>query len=380
MNSKSLKRCNFRNSNWTQSCEVRCHPPHFSTANLYRAYSSLCNLLFSAAKVTIPCQVVYHTIGRWVLHPLSRFPAPGIKKQRKNAGRRPYKVLISPTPEGLGELSQSSHRQKHKIHTFPCVCEICHCKTTPGKLEVESQQGAGTSCQTRYICPMASPWSWRICIYSFCHPGAYASCLPSQEWIGTGPRNIPPEVPIHRSPRCLNWIIGLYSNCLSNMTVPKIWHKATVITIPKPNKSVDNQKTHCPISLLCVPFQLLERLIRDRLEPIIYPQLPNEQAGFHWGRGTVNQIVNFTADFWFTEESFENGRRDLNGPQSCFLHCLAIGSYPEAILIHTILYRHLVWFIYTVTSNAPGYSRRTMGQISSVWHQYSLMSYLAISL
>ena len=26
MNSKSLKRCNFRNSNWTQSCEVRCHP------------------------------------------------------------------------------------------------------------------------------------------------------------------------------------------------------------------------------------------------------------------------------------------------------------------------------------------------------------------
>ena len=287
MNSKSLKRCNFRNSNWTQSCEVRYHPPPTSQPPTCTEHT-----LLSAISCSVQQKLLFH--AKWFIPLLDDecsthyqdflHTEPGIKKQRKNAGRRPYKVLISPTPEGLGELSQSSHRQKHKIHTFPCVCEICHCKTTPGKLEVESQQGAGTSCQTRYICPMASPWSWRICIYSFCHPGAYASCLPSQEWIGTGPRNIPPEVPIHRSPRCLNWIIGLYSNCLSNMTVPKIWHKATVITIPKPNKSVDNQKTHCPISLLCVPFQLLERLIRDRLEPIIYPScLMSKQVSIEAG-------------------------------------------------------------------------------------------------
>ena len=95
-----------------------------------------------------------------------------------------------------------------------------------------------------------------------------------------GPDTIPPEFLIHCGPRCLEWLMGFYSNCLSNLTIRKIWRKATVIAIPKPNKPTDDPKNYRPISLLCVPFKLLERLLLARLEPIIDPQLPDEQAGF----------------------------------------------------------------------------------------------------
>ena len=71
-----------------------------------------------------------------------------------------------------------------------------------------------------------------------------------------GPHNIPPEFLIHCSQRCLEWLRTFYSNCLSIMTVPKIWRKTTVIAIPKSNKATNGPKNYCPISLLCVLFKL----------------------------------------------------------------------------------------------------------------------------
>ena len=55
------------------------------------------------------------------------------------------------------------------------------------------------------------------------------------------------------------------------------------------------RRTIVQISLLCVPFKLLERLLLAQLEPIIdphSPDMPEEQAGFRRGRSTVYQIVN----------------------------------------------------------------------------------------
>ena len=140
-----------------------------------------------------------------------------------------------------------------------------------------------------------------------------------------------------------------YSNCLSHMTVPKIWRKATLITIPKPNKPTDDPKNYRPISLLCVPFKLLERLLLVRLEPIIDPQLPNEQAGFRRGRSTVHQIVNLTDDI---EEAFEKGHKagvilvDHTAEYDTVWH-----QGLTLKLLHTIPDRHLVRFICTIISN-----------------------------
>ena len=99
---------------------------------------------------------------------------------------------------------------------------------------------------------------------------------------------------------------GFYSNCFSNLTKPKIWRKATVIAIPKFNTPTDDPKNYRLISLLCVPFKLLARLLLARLEPIIDPHSPDEQADFRRGRNTVHQIVNLTDDI---EETFESGHK-----------------------------------------------------------------------
>jgi len=60
-------------------------------------------------------------------------------------------------------------------------------------------------------------------------------------------------------------------------------------------------KSYRPISLLCVPFKILERLIYARVDPITDPLLPREQAGFRHGRSTVDQVTLLTQDI---EDSF----------------------------------------------------------------------------
>ena len=61
-----------------------------------------------------------------------------------------------------------------------------------------------------------------------------------------------------------------------------------VVAIPKPKKPVEDPKSYRPISLFCVPYKILERLIHVRVEPIVDPLLPREQAGFRRGRSTVD--------------------------------------------------------------------------------------------
>ena len=165
-----------------------------------------------------------------------------------------------------------------------------------------------TSCQARNICLVASPWSRRLPLDSLHQPGAHASYPPNQEWKGPGTRQHPSIVSYPLWPkmsRMAQALRGFYSNCFSNLTKPNIWRNATVIAIPKFNKPTDDPKNYRPISLLCVPFKLLERLLLAQLEPIIDPHLPEEQAGFRRGRSTVH--LNLTDDI--VGEAFENGHK-----------------------------------------------------------------------
>ena len=85
---------------------------------------------------------------------------------------------------------------------------------------------------------------------------------------------------------------------MSRLKISKIWRRALVVAIPKPTKP----KSHRPISLLCVPYKILERLIYARVEPLINPLLPKEQAGFRRGKSTVDQVVLLIQNI---EDSFE---------------------------------------------------------------------------
>ena len=66
------------------------------------------------------------------------------------------------------------------------------------------------------------------------------------------------------------WLRGFLSSCLRQLKIPKIWRRALVVAIPKPSKPVEDPQSYCPISLLCVPYKILERLIYNRVETISF--------------------------------------------------------------------------------------------------------------
>jgi len=69
---------------------------------------------------------------------------------------------------------------------------------------------------------------------------------------------------------------------------------------------MDDPRSYRPISFLCVPYKLLERLLLFRLEPVVDPQLPTQQGGFPRGRSTAQQVVKLTSDI---EESYEGRQK-----------------------------------------------------------------------
>ena len=75
------------------------------------------------------------------------------------------------------------------------------------------------------------------------------------------------------------------------------------MAVPKSKKPVEDPKNiYRPISLLCVAYKILEKLIHACVEPIVDSLLPSEQAGFRWRRPTVDQTFLLAQNI---EESFE---------------------------------------------------------------------------
>ena len=110
------------------------------------------------------------------------------------------------------------------------------------------------------------------------------------------------ELILHAGAALKSWLRDFLSSCLRRLKIPKIWRRALVVAITKPAKPVVDPKSYRPISLLCVPYKILERLIYARVEPLIDSLLPKEQAGFQRGKSTVDQVVLLTQNI---EDSFE---------------------------------------------------------------------------
>ena len=72
----------------------------------------------------------------------------------------------------------------------------------------------------------------------------------------------------------------MFHACFRENNIPTVWRKAKAITILKRGKNPQEPKNFRPISLLCHTYTLLERMILNRLLPIIDKKLMPEQAGF----------------------------------------------------------------------------------------------------
>ena len=76
-----------------------------------------------------------------------------------------------------------------------------------------------------------------------------------------GPDSIFSELILHAGAALKSWLRDILSSCLRRLKIPKIWRRALVIVIPKQAKPVGDPKSYRPISLVCVPCNMLERLI-----------------------------------------------------------------------------------------------------------------------
>ena len=99
---------------------------------------------------------------------------------------------------------------------------------------------------------------------------------------------------IIHGPTIKSWLCKFLSSCLCQLRIPKVWRRSLVVAIPKPSKPLDDAKSYRPISLLCIPGKIFERLICTRIEPIIDSLLPQEQLGFRRKRSTVDQVATMT--------------------------------------------------------------------------------------
>ena len=100
---------------------------------------------------------------------------------------------------------------------------------------------------------------------------------------------------------------------MRQLKIAKIWRRALVVAIPKPEKPLGDPKSYRPISLLCVPIKILESLIYARVETITDPLLPQEEVGFRHGSSAEDHVTLLTQDI---EDSFSAEKKARAEPST----------------------------------------------------------------
>lgn len=95
------------------------------------------------------------------------------------------------------------------------------------------------------------------------------------------------------SHKALLQLTTIYNAVLELRYFPAAWRKADVIMICKPNKPKDTPSSYRPISLLPVLGKLFEKLLLQKLEPILEENslIPSFQFGFRRKHSTIDQAL-----------------------------------------------------------------------------------------
>ena len=103
----------------------------------------------------------------------------------------------------------------------------------------------------------------------------------------------------------MQWVLSLLNACARTHRLPRLWRQARVVALLKPGKDPSSPKSFRPISLLCHIYKLYERLLLNRLSPVVEHVLIPEQADFHPGKSCTAQVLNLTQHI---EYGFETGK------------------------------------------------------------------------
>ena len=98
----------------------------------------------------------------------------------------------------------------------------------------------------------------------------------------------------HLGQKANKWLHTMLNVCFTGYKIPKIWRQSKIIAILKPVKDSAIPKNNRPISLLCHTYKLYERMILNRIAPVVEQRLIKEQAGFRTGKSCTSQLLNPT--------------------------------------------------------------------------------------
>lgn len=99
---------------------------------------------------------------------------------------------------------------------------------------------------------------------------------------------------VHLGENARKWLAKFYSRCYCNPKFPKTWKMALVRAALKPGKPKDEAESYRPISLLCIAFNLLERIVYNRIAELVHKHIPIDQAGFTPNRSCCDQVLALT--------------------------------------------------------------------------------------
>jgi len=108
----------------------------------------------------------------------------------------------------------------------------------------------------------------------------------------TGPDGISNKHLKHLGPHAIRVFTDIFNYSLQHNSIPNTWKQAKIIPILKPNKPPTEPTSYRPISLLCTPSKILERLVLNNITPHI-PLSPS-QHGFRSEHSTSTLLTHLT--------------------------------------------------------------------------------------
>ena len=287
------------------------------------AYQDFCNTIKKAAKKTIPrgyrnnyipcwdaeCESLYRTFLQSPQRDDSSLAATALvakldRKQRDRWSEAVRSIDFSHSSrKAWSILNNLTGRSRHSPRHCPVSSDAILSQL------VRNEKYEVVNCKSSRLVSQEVSDLWRTTTPdpvnisdNFSHREFTAALQHLKPGKAPGPDSICPKLILHAGAALKSWLRDFLSSCLRRLKIPKIWRRALVIAIPKPMKPVGNPKSYRPISLLCVLYKILERLIYARVEPLIDPLLPKEQAGFRRRKSIVDQVVLLTQNI---EDSFE---------------------------------------------------------------------------
>lgn len=113
-----------------------------------------------------------------------------------------------------------------------------------------------------------------------------------------------PEFLKHTGPKVRQWLQEFFNNILVTGLLPSALKQSKIVAVLKPGK--ERADSYRSIALLSIIYKLLERLIYNRIFPILNEMIPVKQAGFRPGRNCCDQVLSLTS---FIEKGFEQKKK-----------------------------------------------------------------------